>query len=568
MTAWEQPESNQPIEHASYPNKAVFVASRNNDNGSIHNEAFDIPIAVNLTIACLVGLLAAYGVNVIGLTDIAGVEPLFVFVIVAFFSSIGLTLLKPILGSSTRALALRAFLPYVAMQCMFVWGGLNDVLVDIKLDKIAMLIGFSGLGVIILQHLWALLKQPILRLMLSFLILNGIYLFIHGSDFSLGGASAGYLVNANMSGAADTPSKTIIFVLCLGIVSALICGYGVFQNLKPKSIAQFNAIVQWVAVTLFGSVLVYAGLSALGGFGKISPGHSTLVVLLFIWVLGIASSWPLLVTHEEVRPDGKPSFIVGLIKTWFPRLALIAMGGITITLFLGMNKTSLAGLGFALVIFEGLNQLYSKGQISVFGVIPQPIRTNPIWWVVIAAIFAGGLMASGMMDVISEKMSYFVEGFQSMSTLRVRTSNWHYFMLDWEDTITPFKLLFGYGLGASRDTIFHISAMREGGYTNLVQTLHNHYLATFYDYGLMSIMYWLGWMGLLFSFFRAAANSQMLPSLRLLVHMAIATQIFMFGYLLMDGLRVHVAIICFAYWGLVYGAIHAQNYAIYGGDTD
>lgn len=517
------------------------------------------PLPVRWGIGLLMGLLAAYGVDAMGLTNIEGVEPLLVFIVACGVIVAGLSFLPHVMASSGVALQIRAVLPYAILQVLYVWGGIGGALVDLKLDKLAMLVGFVGFGLLLFQHFWALWQQPVLQRLLIYLAINVVFLFVHGSDFSLGGASAGYPVVATMSGAADTAAKTIIFVLALGVVSATMCGYGVFLWGNPTTRNQLRVLFQWVALIIMASGVVYGGLSVLGGFGKVSPGHSTLVVVLFIWLMGIASSWSAFVTDDEEMPV--PPLSERLMLFWFPKIVLPTIGLTALVMLLGMNKTSLVGLAVSLLVLEGLNWRYgSRQKLTLLRVIPEPIRTNPVWWVVIAAVFGLGLMASGMMDVIGEKITYFAEGFESMSTLRVRTGNWFYFLKEWEDTLGFANLLVGYGLGASRDAIFYISAMREGGHINLVQTLHNHYLETFYDYGLLALFYWLSWLGLLYRFLWATMRENLTPGLRMLVHMAIATMVFMMFYLLLDGFRVHVAIICFAYWGLVYGAIHRYQW--------
>lgn len=534
------------------------------------------PVPVRIGMAFLMGIFAAYGVDVIGLTRIDGVDALFVFVLVTLAGLLGMALLPRVMAPTGVMSQIRSVLPYAVLQVLYVWGGIGGALVDLKLDKLAMLFGFAAFGLLILQHLWRLVQRPVLRNLLIFLAVNGVYLFFHGSSFSLGGASAGYPVVATMSGAADTAAKVIIFVLSFGVVSSALCGYGLFLWGNPKNQSQLKQFFQWVALILMGSAFVYGGLSVLGGFGKVSPGHSTLVVVLFIWLVGIGSSWRLFLVDEESKnlenitpianeplsfdkptdESASASFSQHVMSFWFPKISLMTIGLMGLVMLLGMNKTSLVGLGVSLLVLEGLNWQYGRHQgLSLFRVIPEPIRVNPVWWVVIGVTFGVGLLASGMMEVIGEKITYFAEGFQSMSTLRVRTGNWFYFLQEWGDTLDFSKLFFGYGLGASRDAIFHISAMREGGHINLVQTLHNHYFETFYDYGLMALFYWFSWLGLLARFIYATMHIHLGPALRILVHMAIATMAFMLIYLMLDGLRVHVAIICFAYWGMVYGAI-------------
>jgi len=147
------------------------------------------------------------------------------------------------------------------------------------------------------------------------------------------------------------------------------------------------------------------------------------------------------------------------------------------------------------------------------------------------------------MEVIQEKLEYIYNGLTKGNTLNVRTSNWSYFFTDWKDKQSIINMIFGFGEGLSRETIFFISASRHSfpNNNNLVQTLHNAYLEYAYDFGLMATFYYLPtWLLLkkhVPAFLKHGYATCRLLSLNLILTIMLVS---FYGF--MDGIRIQVAI--------------------------
>jgi hypothetical protein len=210
------------------------------------------------------------------------------------------------------------------------------------------------------------------------------------------------------------------------------------------------------------------------------------------------------------------------------------------------NKTSLIAFLFSLLIYLIIN-FKEKLSFKTFDFLEKGILRF-ILIPLIAGIFIFFMAHFGLFDLIIEKINKAFHGISSnagVNSFYIRKNNWKYFIDYWENNLDFLKVLFGFGIGKSREIIYYISSSQYS-FLYKVQTTHNHYIDMFFEYGLMSLFYFLPIIIIFIKSIINIFNKKISKEIKLLSNMSIQLISFYFIYHLADGLRVTTAIIFFS----------------------
>lgn len=458
------------------------------------------------------------------------VDRLLVFQALAVAIAMGLAFFQRSLQSTHYA--------YLVLQMLFVWIGADTnifgrVGFSFKPHILAVLFAILMTLIYLVRDFGYFWRFMLFRCIFLFFIANVFYFLFYHTGFVVSSVSAGYPLGKGMvSEFSEADARSIIFVGSLSTLISVVCGLAVFKEDTQRTVAVGleRLITVMSALTAF-----YFLIAIISGFKSGVPGGGLISGLMFFMLL----SFYLWVLRE--RPDLSLGKIP--MKTFLP----LTLGINLAFLLVGMNKTMLIGLLVTSGILLTLHQLYGV-RLNVGQAISLHLKKTEGKLVVVAVLV--GLVAIltllGTSDVIAAKLDYFSRGFSTLSTLDVRTGNWRYFGQEWLETLDIFKLLFGYGTGQSRETIFYISAMRQSGTITLVQTLHNTYMEFFYDYGLLALVYYAGIIHIVYTSVRDLLSGERALMVRTVSIMSLCLILFIGIYGLMDGLRVQTLIVFFS----------------------
>jgi hypothetical protein len=426
---------------------------------------------------------------------------------------------------------------YVILQMIFVWIGYDTNLFgrfgfSFKPHILAVVFAVVISLVNLFKDFSYYWKFFMFRCIFLFFIANIFYFGFYHSDFLLSSVAAGYPVPLSMMTEAEANASTIMFTASMAMFIATVCGLAVFRaDIRGQLQTHFEKLV--ILISMLCSA--YFFLVFASGFKSGVPGGGFISGIMFFVLLSL-SLW---VFRE------RPELRIGKFKLTTFLIATLAIN--FLFLFIAMNKTTLIGFILTSTLLLGLNYRYGVG-LPVKSFLLNLIRRteNKIILLItvgfVTLIFAG----LGVFDLIGSKLDYFSRGFSTLSTLSVRTGNWSLFWEEWRDTLNAFRLMFGYGTGQSRETIFFLSVMRQAGAVTLVQTLHNTYLEFLYDYGLVSLLYYAAFIHLIRNNIRSFLIRDNDISLRVLGIMSLCLIVFVGIYGLMDGIRVQVLIVFFS----------------------
>jgi hypothetical protein len=199
-------------------------------------------------------------------------------------------------------------------------------------------------------------------------------------------------------------------------------------------------------------------------------------------------------------------------------------------------------------LFVFLNIFYIKLEFKTVQ-IPRQKYLMPLL-VIIGLIITIILAKSfGVVDKIDDKLSAAISSLSQNTAINswyIRKNNWNYFLLHYLNNLDIFKLLFGYGLGASRQAIFYISAMQYDP-MYLVQTIHNQFMEMFYDYGLVSFLFYIPMITIFFKNLHKIMFTNINSTIKIFSAINVSMLVFFCIYHLTDGLRVETTIVFFAY---------------------
>ncbi len=372
------------------------------------------------------------------------------------------------------------------------------------------------------KYFWSF---PFFRLLLVFFLFSLIYVFFYGTDFNLTSFSAGYPIDF-LSDNSDTDAKTIAFLANYVTLLATIMGLSVFRTLRtPDAIeSRLSVLLKYISFSSVPYFLILAGFV----FKPLLPGQGIILALFVFIMIGFAIAF-----ENKMKPGPLWKNPVVVIYAMLP-LALISV-------VLVSNKSALVGYAATFLLMILLNLKYVP-RIQILNKLFNMLKTLEVKLLLIALvlIFLGVAGALGVFALLADKMDYFSKGFSSMSTLTVRTGNWYYFTIEWRDTLNFLKALFGYGLGASRETIFYVSAMRQTGERTLVQTLHNSYMETFYDYGLVGALLYISTLMVVWDDIKCIIRTQAHRNAKIFSILSLSCIVYLGIYAMTDGVRVHI----------------------------
>ncbi|MEM0951610.1 MAG: hypothetical protein AAGI66_05630, partial [Cyanobacteria bacterium P01_H01_bin.74] len=168
----------------------------------------------------------------------------------------------------------------------------------------------------------------------------------------------------------------------------------------------------------------------------------------------------------------------------------------------------------------------------------------------LGVVLVGGFFTLGLQETLGEKIDYYSNGFDNAlngtGTLAVRLDNWQLLFTEWGDNINLVNLLFGHGLASSREIMFYLSVQRGWSLGNLVQTAHNSYIEFFYDYGFVSLFYFVTYLVLIRNYWQALCNAKYGSIPRYFALSGLSLILFLGVYGLTDGIRVPMQIQQFA----------------------
>ncbi len=482
--------------------------------------------------------------GVMFLSDKVDIEPMLIFTVLASGFIIGIQIYKQSFDSS--------LIPYLFLQFVFAAMSLDQRLfspLGIKLRPHALIMLFGILCTIYylkqdFGYYWK--KFLSFRLMLLFFIVDLVYFFFYYSSFNLGSAKIGYLINFDRS-IGNEDAKLIVFLGGLGSFIALTIALTLFKYLKTRESinAYFVKIAHYIVYIFVGYyamlfLLVASGLSKIQfGAGRLNgeplfgfDGINLIFAMFLIFFAGLKSY----LEYQHVEYN-KKFMDIALIF-------LVAMNLIFILLFI--NKTSIIALTGSLLTFLIVSYKIKVNVVkSFFGKKTGLVIIAALG--ILGAVLFGAVMQNS--EFIVDTANNIVGRFSSFGTLNVRQSNWQFFIDDWISNLSIFKTIFGFGVGASREAIFFISAMRPGTY--LVQTTHNNYMEMFYDYGLMALLYYGAIIAILVNDIKILRDKYAETSMKILSNISLCIILFYFIYHTMDGARVATVIVFFSMLGLL-----------------
>lgn len=382
------------------------------------------------------------------------------------------------------------------------------------------------------------------RIAFAFFIVTLIYFFFHASDFDISRVKYGYvlLITAGLE-INSPPVRNIILISSLSLLVANVLAISPFSK---HALSDQKASATFLKISF--SVLAYSLIVVTGCFlskgAKWNYGmHYYLPLVMLVGCVG----YYLVKKHHAMET----AWLLPIPLSRFLGGALL-FSGLFLPLFL--NKTSLFGTLLCFAMFFALTQ--GAGYGDFLKVIWRFASHNFSSKLFLAFVLMGLLLLAGVFGVFelfASKIDYVVSGLSKNSSMKVREGNWQYFLQDWQQTLDFWRVLFGYGIGASRKTIFYISAMRDGPHeSNLVQTLHNGYMEYLYDYGCMSLLYF----GLYAHFLRQAwlsLKNRCNMESRVLGAAQFGIILYAAFYSLTDGLRVQMLIQIFVLLGFMQG---------------
>lgn len=483
------------------------------------------------------GVIALLTMNTVNL---AAIDPLIVFLtlaigIVTFVLLLEINVVQPPIA-------------YLILQLMFVWIFLDSSIlsnIGASFKPYAFVFGLSAITAVIyifrnFEYLWS--NFPVFRLLFLFFIFNILYLLFYHSDFKLSAVRAGYPVNF-ASDFSDLSAKYIIFLNSLSAFTAITISLMVFHNTNTMKIFE-NRLIYIIKYFSFVTLTYFLIVLTCFQFNTGVPGPGSFLPFFFY----LFTSFKFFLAG--LKDNLVPSFVNTVLNILVPVSFIMVL--------LTVNKTGSIAFLFSAICFFLIN----KDEINkiVFSKKAIELRNNRNFKILVCLILTLLLIYSigaGFIDTIYNKFNIISQGLNTRGTLEIRMTNWHYFIADWFDNLNIIKTIFGFGLGASRELIFFISAMQSGN--QLVQTTHNHYMDLFYDYGLVAFLYFGALISILISNIINITNRQTNSNVRIFSSASLAILVFFFIYNLMDGVRVSNGIIFFCLLGFLESVKYAYS---------
>lgn len=436
------------------------------------------------------------------------------------------------------------FQTFIIGQLMFFWMILDAFLIKttgFSFKPYGLVFGFVVFAAFVyfFRYFNLLCKFNIFRYLSVFFIINIIYYFCYHSNFNITLVSSIYNWT-NFSENQD--AKTIVFLNSLAVLTSSILAISAFYNIKTKEQID-KMIMKTMKISAVAFSLVLLMVIVIGNIN--GAGYQVYLPIYFLFLLGLKYYIDNNLNISQRYSDVLLVFLIGLF-------------GLTL---LSCNKSALISVLLTTMTCVFIN-FRLKLKFNIFNIIKD--KRFGLWFI-LAVVFVILFVAAkfNIIAVVVSKISDSMEAFQGVTSLYIRKANWKYFLQYWHSHIDSFKVIFGFGLGKSREVMFYSSSMMYSPIYR-VQTTHNQYMEMFFDYGLMSLFYYLP---LLIIAFRSIVNlfsSTVDKNIKLLSNVSLMLLIFYGLYHTTDGLRVQTAIIFFA--TLVY--LEALKYTLTRAKTD
>jgi len=463
-------------------------------------------------------------------SKLVDIEPVTMFVLLVLGFLSGICLIKNLMYSP--------LVSYLIIQLMFIGIFFNETIratagINLKLHAIALGLSVLTASYYLFKNFDQIWKNfSIFRFLFLFFIANIFYLLFYHSDFRLSAVSAGYPI-AFASDFSDENASFIMFLdsLC-PLVSVII---PLVALLKVKSENDFSKKLNRIILYFSCGTLFYLICSVLNGFNFRVPGFGIFITAFLFVFLGFK------LYRDNLKNKENP-FIDRILSL----LILIDL----IIILIVINKTGLLGFIVSLILFFSLC-IFCKIKMPFLSFNINKNNLFSLKTILYSVLILGliGILTTSFADVINDKIQYFSEGYSSLSTFKRRQTNWYYFIQNWIEQLSMFTAMFGFGTGASRESIFYISAMQSNN--NLVQTTHNHYMDMFYDYGMVALLYFSAIFSVFINNIKNIINKSTSENLKLFSIISASILTFYLIYHMADGVRVTNAIILFSVLGLL-----------------
>lgn len=400
---------------------------------------------------------------------------------------------------------------------------MGRVAVSLKFNYMALgFLLFAGLLMLYreFKYLW---NFQIVRFFMIFAVLNVIYYFFYSSNFNI--EAEGYAYGWK-GGSQGKDAKFVIFLDSIIVFLACCVPAALFS--KINSIEQFKDYFSKIGNIFLVGVLILLTFSVI----SLPSSPHLLLPLTFFFVLGFK-----FFIDKNYEKTNMYNF-----------LFLAAIMGLLAVIAFNTNKTAMIAFILAFGFFVCLNVFYIKLPFKMVN-IPRQKYLTPILFVVTLIVVVCAAESLGVFAKISGKINSAISSLSQetgITSWYIRKNNWNYFLLHYLNNLNIFKLLFGYGLGASREAIFYISAMQYD-YIYLVQTIHNQFMEMFYDYGLVSFLFYIPMITIFFRSLHNIMFTNINSTIKVFSAVSVSMLVFFFIYHLTDGLRVETAIVFFTY---------------------
>jgi O-antigen ligase len=485
-----------------------------------------------------------------------------------------------------------SYLPYLLLQLVIIWIFFDSKItaatgVQMKLYALAFGLAFAAALYYIwfnAGYLWR--NFPVYRLLLIFFIINIGYFFFYRSDFRSWYSSyidiwlmrpevRLYFMHQGMDVFEKTFTETRYVGMYLGSLAPLVClTVSLFAFYELKSIKDINlrliSIIKFVIIALaiyFTAALFFVliGTSSIGfvdgrlwgdflGFGQafaIYLSYYLLLLVGFKYFINIA-------------PEKGMTNVENIAIKLFITICLILI-------LLQINKTVIIALTASMLVFWGL--CFMTGIQYNWDKKKEYISSdkNPIYLKLILIVF--GIIffiltmqySETILDALTKTIERLNMRFGSFGTFNIRTTVWEYFIEYWYQNLTVFKVIFGFGLDASREAAFRISSIIAGDirtFSSPLVHIHNLYLQMFYEYGLIAFLYFGALLVVVFDNLRQIFKANAHNYTRLFSILSMSVIIFFAIFGLTEIVRIPIAIVFFSLIGFLESLKYAYNRAI------
>lgn len=434
------------------------------------------------------------------------VDDSLLLVIFAAFSLIGLFCASKILDTP--------FMSYAITQLFFFWVLFDQFLgttAGISMKSRVIAFGFIFLAGItyLYKNFDFLWKFMAFRFFLAFFVINIIYYFFNASSFNV--SAANFNGTGDMSENQD--SRMIIFLGSLAVLLTSSVALSLFKDITTKE--QLKALITRLAkvfcIACGLMLLMFAAIGKIKGltFHVSSPIYFMTFLALKYYVDNFA----------EVSK--KFNYLLQFVIVVFFMVPIF-----------GCNKATLIAFLTGLAVFLILN---FKEKLKLAFI--------PLIAVVLIFLTIQTGLGALVIDRLDKAATSISQG--GINSYTMRQSNWNLFTNYWGNHLDTTKTLFGFGLGKSREVMYYLSRSQYNA-KYFVQSVHNQYLAIFFDYGLMALLFFIPLVSIFWRNIKTAFSQRTPREVKLFSNLCLGVMLFYFIYHTMDGLRATTIITFFS----------------------